>query len=217
MNDCLAIFFSSNGGSTPQVREDKNITRLKNEIEVRRQDLRHAQISVGVSKAAVAEAYRTHGRTSQAFLLAVTKLRREQMREQTCTSVLSRLEDAEHMTAMREITVSALTALKGTKLGNNDFESLYSSADDHAAIAEEAQEQVAEIAQCFSASGGDTDIDALLVELGLESPINTQPAIAQLNVDTQEADVILSVPSVPTKPLNNINDTENIKETLPTI
>ena len=193
MNDCLALLFSGGGGAGSAAREEKVAARLAAEIDTRRNDMRHAEISVGVAKAAVSDAYRDQGRTSQAFLLAVTKLRREQMRQKTCSSVLSRLEDAQHMTAMRDMTISALTALKGTNLETNDFESLYSSADDHAAIAEEAKEQVAEIATCFSNSGGDTDIDALLVELGLEAVAAAAPAAAPASA----AEVIQAAPVAP--------------------
>jgi len=194
MNDCLALLFSGGGGGAGSAaREEKVAARLAAEIDTRRNDMRHAEISVGVAKAAVADAYRDQGRTSPAFLLAVTKLRREQMRQKTCSSVLSRLEDAQHMTAMRDMTISALTALKGTNLETNDFESLYSSADDHAAIAEEAKEQVAEIATCFSNSGGDTDIDALLVELGLEAVAAAAPAPAPASA----AEVIQAAPVAP--------------------
>ena len=191
MNDCLALLFSGGGDAGSAAREEKVAARLAAEIDTRRNDMRHAEISVGVAKAAVSDAYRDQGRTSQAFLLAVTKLRREQMRQKTCSSVLSRLEDAQHMTAMRDMTISALTALKGTNLETNDFESLYSSADDHAAIAEEAKEQVAEIATCFSNSGGDTDIDALLVELGLEAVAAAAP------VPASAAEVIQAAPVAP--------------------
>jgi len=166
MNDCLVAWF---GSDQSQSRADKVQSKLASEIDLRRNDVRHAQISVGVTKAAVADAYRAQGRKSQAFSLGVAKLRREQMREQTCSSVLRRLEDAQHMTAMREITVSALTALKGINFQSNEFQSLYSTVDDHAAIAEEAKEQVEEIAECFSVSNGDSDIDELLIELGLET------------------------------------------------
>lgn len=185
MNDCLAFFWSGSSASAGSTREEKITTKLLAEIERRRDDLRHAQISVGVSKVAVKEAYKEYGRTSQAFQLAVTKLRRTQMRERTCTHVLSRLEDAHHMTAMREIAESAITALKGTKLNNNDFESLYSTVDDQAAIAQEARDQVDEIANCFALSDGDEDIDQLLKELGLEESVDIQqnnsssPAVLQ--------------------------------------
>ena len=202
MNDCLALLFSGGGGAGSAAREEKVTARLAAEIDTRRNDMRHAEISVGVAKAAVADAYRDQGRTSQAFLLAVTKLRREQMRQKTCSSVLSRLEDAQHMTAMRDMTISALTALKGTNLETNDFESLYSSADDHAAIAEEAKEQVAEIATCFSNSGGDTDIDALLVELGLEAVAAAAPAAA--------AEVIQAAPVAPHGLPSAVNANANV-------
>lgn len=216
MNDCLALFFTgSNGGngSRSKTREERVAANLAAEIETRRQDIRHAQISVGVAKAAVADAYKQHGRSSQAFMLAVTKLRREQMREQTCSSVLSRLEDAQHMTQMREMTVSALTALKGTNLESNDFESLYSTADDHAAIAEEAKEQVAEIAQCFSTSGDNTDIDELLVELGLESKLDKP---AQLDIEPGQ-ETSFDAPSVPETISTPIENEANENTTVPPI
>ena len=208
MNDCLALFFSGGGGAGSAAREEKVAARLAAEIDTRRNDMRHAEISVGVTKAAVADAYRDQGRTSQAFLLAVTKLRREQMRQKTCSSVLSRLEDAQHMTAMRDMTISALTALKGTNLETNDFESLYSAADDHAAIAEEAKEQVAEIATCFSNSGGDTDIDALLVELGLEAEAAAAPAPAAASASA--AEVIQAAPVAPHGLSSAVNANANV-------
>lgn len=153
-------------------KQEQILAKLRNEIQLRSDDVTHSRLAVEIATEEVKTAYRMHGKTSAQVGLAATRLSRERVREMACGQVLKQLEDAHHMMALKEMTTSALGTLKLTGVGGQNLDGLLDVTDTELAMVDEARQQIDEIAKCFSTDTHYQDIDDVLSSLGLEPPPN---------------------------------------------
>jgi len=154
--------------------------RLASAVKDGRDDVRHSIIWLAVCKQRVLDAYNDANKDQMdpSFLRELETFKRCKIKLSACGNLLHQLEEAQHMASMRAMTEKTLRTLeRSTTDGDESFIQMYNRTDNYVAIAEQAREQVDEIASAFSTIGADgtAEYTALMREVGI-SPIETGTA-----------------------------------------
>jgi hypothetical protein len=211
MEDCFG-WWATSGTRRKEEATEKLSRQISMQVATRREDVLHANLSVKMAKDAAKAAFIDHGQTSSTFVVAVTRFNRERTRERACTNVLKQLEDAQHMMQMKEMTKSALLTLRlaDRATGGDNLDVLLDTTDNEVALAEEAKTQIEEIANCFAPSGDLGNMDALLLELGLEptTKATSDPGVQEQRPKQPTATPQLHdpMPSLPNRPSSESTD-----------